>query len=372
MNCAECQTDPLTPGHYCPCCGRKLSLQEQRAAEANSPACAAVLASAIAAEPSHDVTSAAPQNTEVAVQKAEAVDMTTEVILPRPVVKVDAAKIAKAKAAADETAKAHLAKAANPAPVVRRPIVPPPPPPPQRASRTPMLVMAAAVIVGAIGAAEGARRLGFEWPGHEAREAAPVEATAPVESVAPVARRATTRQAASAPANHTTSIAPSRAAAKPKVSAPAARRAPVRQGNPTPQQVAPIVARTPAPETPAPAPKAIAPKAAESARPSAPLTGRFFESNDVDEPPHIARRVAPRLPANLPAGADKKIVVARVLVSRTGQPYHVSLLRGSTLGRASDEAVIAAVTQWTFSPARKRGEAVNCWYNIGVPLARAN
>jgi len=65
-------------------------------------------------------------------------------------------------------------------------------------------------------------------------------------------------------------------------------------------------------------------------------------------------------------------VVVRVLVSRTGHASSVSLLRGSTLGRSSDEAVIAAVTQWTFSPARKQGEPVNCWFNIGVPLAQAN
>ena len=65
-------------------------------------------------------------------------------------------------------------------------------------------------------------------------------------------------------------------------------------------------------------------------------------------------------------------VVVRVLVSRTGHASSVSLLRGSTLGRSSDEAVIAAVTQWTFSPAKKQGEPVNCWFNIGVPLAQAN
>jgi type II secretion system protein J len=65
-------------------------------------------------------------------------------------------------------------------------------------------------------------------------------------------------------------------------------------------------------------------------------------------------------------------VVVRVLVSRTGHPFNVSLLRGSMLGRPSDEAVVAAVTQWTFSPATKQGEPVNCWFHIGVPLGRAN
>jgi hypothetical protein len=26
------------------------------------------------------------------------------------------------------------------------------------------------------------------------------------------------------------------------------------------------------------------------------------------------------------------------------------------------------VRKWSFSPARKRGQAVSCWYNVGVPL----
>jgi hypothetical protein len=30
------------------------------------------------------------------------------------------------------------------------------------------------------------------------------------------------------------------------------------------------------------------------------------------------------------------------------------------------------VTQWLFSPARKRGEAVSSWYNLGVPLGQPN
>jgi hypothetical protein len=295
----------------------------------------------------------------------------TEVTLPPPVANMDEVKMATAKAVADLTAKAHLERAANPAPVTRRPIVPAPAPAPaQSRSRTPMLMIAAAVIVGAIGAAEGARRLGFEWPRQDAREAQPVQAT-------PIAAPSTTEvvnETNAIAANRTSAMTPPRAAAEPKAGTPVARRAPVRQANSPAPQVVPVGARTPAPETPAPAPTTpSAPVAAESARPSAPLTGRFFESRDVDEPPRIATRVEPRLPGNLPAGAEnKKVVVARVLVSRTGRPYHVSLLRGSMLGRASDEAVVAAVMQWTFSPATKRGEPVNCWYNIGVPLGQAH
>ena len=306
MNCAECETDPLTPGHYCPCCGRKLSLQEQRAVQTTSPATrclscgglsvdgdicksckeafAPVMSSATvtAPSPSHDTT-------PVAAQRVTALDLTTEMTLPPSVVNVDEVKMAAAKAAADLTAKAHLAKAANPAPVTRRPIVPVPPPAQSR-TRTPMLMMAAAVIVGAIGAAEGARRLGFEWPLGDAREASPVQATAAVEAATPAERRAippdtpsvakVVAETKAVTANRTSAVAPSRAAARPKAITSARRQAPVRQGNPSAQQVVPVVARTPAPETPGPAP--TRPPVAESARPPAPLTGRFFESNDVD------------------------------------------------------------------------------------------
>jgi TonB family protein len=104
----------------------------------------------------------------------------------------------------------------------------------------------------------------------------------------------------------------------------------------------------------------------------APPTGRFFERIDVDQSPQIATRVEPQIPANLSARAKNEVVVVRVLVSRTGHPFRINLLRGSRLGRSADDAVVAAVNQWTFSPAVKRGEPVNCWFNIGVPLGRAD
>jgi hypothetical protein len=272
--------------------------------------------------------------------------------------------MAKAKAVADQTAQAHLAKAANPAHVTRRTIVPPVAPAPSR-SRTPTLMIAAAVLVAVIGAAEGARRMGFDWPRGAAREAPPVQST-PAATPSPAEGIPETKVVA---ATRASAIAPPRAAAKPKASPSVTPRAPVRQADTSAERVAPVAARTAVPESPAPAPSpSVAP---ETARPAATLTGRLYESSDVDQPPRIATRIEPRLPADVAAGAEKRIVVARVLVSRTGEPHQVSLLRGSMLGRAADEAVIAAVMQWTFSPAMKRGEAVNCWYNLGVPLAQA-
>ena len=125
---------------------------------------------------------------------------------------------------------------------------------------------------------------------------------------------------------------------------------------------------------PAVAPPPRAPVAAEPRRSiarEAPV-GRFFDPTDVDESPQVATRVEPQLPGDLPVRPLNEIVVVRVLVSQTGHPFRVNVLRRSKLGRSLDDAVVAAVTQWTFSPARKRGETVNCWYNIGVPLGRAN
>ena len=338
------------------------------------------------AEPSRDSAMAVTQRAPVMIRTtaAGAPPVVTvpppAVTVPPPVVNVEpiqmeVARSETAKAVADLTAKAHLAKAANPAPVTKRPIVAPPPP--QRPSRTRALMKAAALIVVAIGAAEGARRFGFHWP-QRAVEEVPIEAPPPVvESGAKAERGAAPPDARPvAPVvaeNRAAAIAPSKTppskAAASKPTTAAARRRAVRQDNSSDHRVVPAVAPAPAPETPAPEP--TRPPAAAAAKAPAPPTGRFFERSDVDEPPQIATRVEPQLPANLPARPNA-VVVVRVLVSQTGHPFRVSLLRGSMLGRSADEAVVAAVTRWTFSPAKKRGEPVNCWYNIGVPLGQAN
>jgi hypothetical protein len=391
VNCADCQTEPLTPGHYCPCCGRKLSLEERRAAEATSPATRCQSCGGVSADgdlcrscrqafapvlDSATVTVPSDNSPTVTAQQAPTVIKATKVAPPPPIVNVEAIKIEAfksetAKAVADMTAKAHLAKGANPAPVTRRPIASVPP---QRRSRRPLLITATVVIVVAIGAAEGARRLGFHWSPGATREAQPVQAIPAVESVAAAERPATsdTRASAKVIAENRAPAAPPQAAARPKPRTAAERRGAVRQANLSDQHVTTVVPSARAPETSAPVPqRPPAAVAAESQGVPAPPTGRVFERNDVDESPQLVTRIEPQLPANLPVPSPNDVVVVRVLVSQTGHPFRISVLRGSRLGRSADEAVVAAVTRWTFSPARKRGEPVNCWYNVGVPLGQA-
>ncbi len=129
------------------------------------------------------------------------------------------------------------------------------------------------------------------------------------------------------------------------------------------------VAAAPAPEV-APPPPVAAPEPKPEA-PAAPI-GQFFETRDVNEAPKIATKVEPQVPDDLRDRPLNEIVIVRVLVTQTGHAHMVNLLRRSKAGPSLDNAIVAAVKQWTFVPARKRGEAVSCWYHVGVPVNRAN
>ena len=109
------------------------------------------------------------------------------------------------------------------------------------------------------------------------------------------------------------------------------------------------------------------PVAASTASTTAPQ-GPFFEPTDVHEAPRVASRIVPDVPEELRGRARNEIVIVRMLISQSGRPSRVSLLRRSKTGPLVDEAVIAAVNQWTFSPARRKGEAVSSWFNIGIPV----
>ena len=110
--------------------------------------------------------------------------------------------------------------------------------------------------------------------------------------------------------------------------------------------------------------------AAPTPAPAAPsaAVGPFFETRDVSESPRIATRAEPRLPTGLKDRAVKEMVVVRALVSQSGHPSRVSLLRRSKSGPELDDVVVAAVNHWTFDPAKKKGEPVSCWFNFAVQV----
>ena len=249
---ARCQScgGPSTDGDLCKSC---------REVFAPGPGSATVT------KPSDDAAAmAGPQRAPAVEQKTESVEqkaptvVKTTVAMPPPVVsttaiQVEVSRSDTAKAVADLTAKTHLAKAANPAPVPKRPVVAAPP---QRQSRTTVWLKAAALIVVAIGAAEGARRFGFQWPQQAAREGLPVQPAPAVESRTASHRGATPPDSSPVPTvvaeNRASAVAPPKAVASPKPTTAAGRRRAVRQETLSEQQVAPVVAPAPVPETPAP------------------------------------------------------------------------------------------------------------------------
>jgi TonB family protein len=245
------------------------------------------------------------------------------------------------------------------------------------------LVAAAVIAVAAMGVPLGVWLGTRHQPQPETRQAVPPPPAPPVQKPA-----ATPAPVAPAPAPvKDADVTPSKpqavAAVQPKAVAPVlppakpAIRTPAktaRKAEPTPASLA--VQAVPVQTTPGLS--GLATSTVVEAQPvveaprtvATPPVGRLFEPGDVDESPRVTARIEPQLPEDGAKRFPKDVVVVRVLVSQTGHPFRVSLLRRSLGGQTFDDAVVAAVSQWTFSPARKRGEAVSCWMNFGVPIGR--
>jgi protein TonB len=113
----------------------------------------------------------------------------------------------------------------------------------------------------------------------------------------------------------------------------------------------------------APAPVTPAAPAAGGGR-----TTGAFEIDKVDERPSVRTQVPPAYPADALQRRVEDVVVLRVLVNTAGTAGDVQILRGSKKDVAFDAAAITAVRQWTFTPAKKAGRTVDCWFNVGVPF----
>jgi protein TonB len=327
---------------------------------------------------------------------------------PSPAVEPNAA-FADAVALAARPARISLSAGASSAPPPLEPFTPPPPPPPvaqaaqrsagsmpfmgelaklyaalpQLAPRIPRTLdartrsMAMAAVLLVVLSSFGVL-LGQQWLDGEETESTEVETAPPIDRDEPpvegVQEPPTVRIARAA--SHTgTDSAPPPSSPPRKSTPPPSRAASARtsRAKPGPREAVPVAAplvatEAPALETLAPAAPPVAPETTMPAPVEAPV-GPLFEMTQVNEPPRIASQVEPSVPDVL-QGPLNDVVIVRVLVSQSGHAATVNLLRRSKAGAALDEAVIAAVKQWTFSPARKRGQAVSCWFNVGVPLRR--
>jgi protein TonB len=250
----------------------------------------------------------------------------------------------------------------------------------KRAFRPELVAVAAVTIVAVVGVPMGARWLRDRMTTQNVSPSPTTQAPKAVVKEQ-AAHRATVP--AAPPKSELTAIQPQPAAAPPAAvvtrqpAAPPARLARVPSA---PRKVDPQT--MPAPQVPPAAElspmtvatlgtqAAVPPPAQEPARFASPEppVGRLFDPSEVDEAPRIATRIEPQLPGSV-GHAGNEVVIVRILVSQTGHPFRVNLLRRSRLGSPADEAVLAAVRQWTFSPARRHGEAVSCWFNFAVTLA---
>jgi TonB family protein len=143
---------------------------------------------------------------------------------------------------------------------------------------------------------------------------------------------------------------------------PEAAPAPVAAPEPAPLLVStpPVVAVTAAA---APAP---APVQAEAV----PL-GQIFEVSQVDARPGVTTRFDPVLPARI-TSAVPVVVIVRVLVSPSGRAVESSPVKNPTNDAGVGAAAAATVRQWGFTPAKKKGQPVSCWFNVGVVFKGAS
>jgi protein TonB len=247
-------------------------------------------------------------------------------------------------------------------------------PPPVRKGRGALISGAVVLAVAAVGAP-----LAWNWSGLGAfrveNTATTNETHGPSQQAAAANRasertrpRPSTQYGSSAratkPATPVAAKAPTTPAQKPKrqapVKAPVAApvpHAPTLSASALSTSFVPTVSSAPAPPPPPPPQEDPTP------------TGPVFEVAQVDMRPDIASRVDPVMPSHLSARRVEDVVVLRVLVSAGGSPSEIRVLRRARVDAALDAAAIAAVRQWRFVPARKKGQAVHCWYNIGVSFS---
>jgi TonB family protein len=87
---------------------------------------------------------------------------------------------------------------------------------------------------------------------------------------------------------------------------------------------------------------------------------KTYDLNDVEEKPVLNARIEP--PKSI--GAQQTIVLS-VQVLADGTVGDIRVLRHAQ-NRDWENDALAVVRQWKFKPATRKGQSVNCWFNVGV------
>ncbi len=99
--------------------------------------------------------------------------------------------------------------------------------------------------------------------------------------------------------------------------------------------------------------------------------GQIFEISQVETRPSVTNRFDPVLPARI-TSPTPVVVIVRVLVSPSGRAVESAPVKNPTNDAGVGAAAAASVRQWTFAPARKKGQPVSCWVNVGVVFKAAS
>jgi serine/threonine-protein kinase len=165
---------------------------------------------------------------------------------------------------------------------------------------------------------------------------------------------------------------PSTAAPAPPAAATAAGRGAAGSATKAPGAAQSKPGSKPLPAQPTPAAQgpaaAVVPAPAAPAAPGPGSASRIYQTVEVDVRPEVIAQVPPVYPEEAAKQNVQDVVVLQVLVNVAGRPESIKVLRGSRRAPALDEAATAAVRQWTFKPAKKDGQTVPCWFNVGVPF----
>ncbi len=129
---------------------------------------------------------------------------------------------------------------------------------------------------------------------------------------------------------------------------------------------APPPTAVPEPEKPAIASTTLAAAPETAAAPPAVREGSVVSVEELDAPPRIATVVKPTYPPLALKARIGGIVVLRVLVSEKGLPLEIQVARKAPAGL--DDAAVAAVRRWTFTPPVAGGVPVRTWMMVPIPF----